>query len=1067
MKNRHLFLLAMGLWALCRPVVRGQEAIYAAMPQLSPISPMAAQYMRYGEIPVSLSTGVPEISIPIYTIRANGLEIPINISYHASGIKVKDVSGPVGLGWVLNAGGMIVQQIQGLIDKDKAQSTNIPTFPYLNADEAYDQIEEDRDFLSSDSERWIPRTFAWLLAGHEDESYMDLISDRYSYHFNGNIGTFRWDISKMNPELVMLPRSDLKVEVIPDPGLGSGANGYAHIKITDTEGRIWTFSRIGQSIGESYVVGRLASKEYYLTSIEFPDCEDQVLFEYDRWEAYRIFDMNESVYYGAYGNTYEPWVRLKGDIEEGMLYSDAMSEFSGGRRNRFSRDISPVNNSFSSPFLTRITWKDLTVDFIYPEDPAVGVGQVTLNTDLRTRLSGIRISSEAGSHVINVALTNTAYLGSTDADRRKLLSSIDVNGNVYRFEYNMTPLPPLEEKRDTGGDLARTHRDFWGYYNSVAGTTQIVPFTLHNGAIHEIRYPNGHPYEMTGQYVSTREANPTLTQAGILTKITYPTGGYTEFEYEQNRAMGVYMMTDIIEGYTNFTGRPLSSGPDYFGGVRVKSIRNYTGNGQLAERRDYEYEGGTVIPITTRTLVRQQPIIYWDELLVVDARFLDDRALFQYEAAPWIFSASAINTTTEPGTQSIMYRKVTEYVGGNASVNGKTVYTFHKDEYYPITIFEQLSPLDDSFRDILYSNYHNFDKGFIFHLRDTARTYEYRNGNEILRREEINHYHSLIESAPLYTVGVDIQHKYHYINSTTGLYDVKEHFGDNEDEEYYDAYYDNLRAYHIYGMPGYERLDSVVVRDYVDGGGEVVTVRSYEYDPGLRILSPVRTLVEGSGGELRSETVTHPFDHPEAVYAGMSAAHILSPVIRRISRDESSGTEIQALENGYRELTAGVYVPEVLRTRGSTPGSWDPRVTYHSYDPYNNPTEISKDGTTRVVYIWGYRGERLLAQIENATLSQVQGVIPSAALDSLASRSEPTAHEWSLLGGLRAGLPEALVTTYRYDPLFGLTETTDPRGVITTYGYDSQGRLTQIGRRKDSSSPEEILESYRYHYSNN
>ena len=83
----------------------------------TPPTPQAAQFIRYGEIPVGHTTGVPQIEIPIYTISAGLIDIPISISYHASGFKVNDVASPVGLGWVLNANGWLISRIvQGIPD---------------------------------------------------------------------------------------------------------------------------------------------------------------------------------------------------------------------------------------------------------------------------------------------------------------------------------------------------------------------------------------------------------------------------------------------------------------------------------------------------------------------------------------------------------------------------------------------------------------------------------------------------------------------------------------------------------------------------------------------------------------------------------------------------------------------------------------------------------------------------------------------------------------------------------------------------------------------------------------
>src|SRR5579859_4591507 len=76
-------------------------------------SPTAASLGKYGDIPVSYNTGVPNISIPIYTVQSGGLKLPIGLSYHASGLKVQENASWVGAGWSLNAGGVITRTVVG------------------------------------------------------------------------------------------------------------------------------------------------------------------------------------------------------------------------------------------------------------------------------------------------------------------------------------------------------------------------------------------------------------------------------------------------------------------------------------------------------------------------------------------------------------------------------------------------------------------------------------------------------------------------------------------------------------------------------------------------------------------------------------------------------------------------------------------------------------------------------------------------------------------------------------------------------------------------------------------
>lgn len=85
-----------------------------------PQTPATAAFTRYGDIPVDMSTGVTSTSIPIYTLSENGINIPVSISYHASGIKVDDVASTVGLGWTLNAGGGLTRTVLGLPDEQVA-----------------------------------------------------------------------------------------------------------------------------------------------------------------------------------------------------------------------------------------------------------------------------------------------------------------------------------------------------------------------------------------------------------------------------------------------------------------------------------------------------------------------------------------------------------------------------------------------------------------------------------------------------------------------------------------------------------------------------------------------------------------------------------------------------------------------------------------------------------------------------------------------------------------------------------------------------------------------------------
>ena len=82
-----------------------------------PPSPEASALAKYADVPINLYTGAPLITIPLYDVRERDLQVPVFLSYHGSGHKVEDEAPRVGLGWALNAGGLVTRSIRGLPDE--------------------------------------------------------------------------------------------------------------------------------------------------------------------------------------------------------------------------------------------------------------------------------------------------------------------------------------------------------------------------------------------------------------------------------------------------------------------------------------------------------------------------------------------------------------------------------------------------------------------------------------------------------------------------------------------------------------------------------------------------------------------------------------------------------------------------------------------------------------------------------------------------------------------------------------------------------------------------------------
>ena len=93
-----------------------------------PPSPEAMSFQIYGDHPVSHYTGLVNIDVPMSTIMVDEVQIPIKLSYHASGIKVNQTASNVGLGWSLIGTGVITRSVNGTPDEELTKMIKQPWF---------------------------------------------------------------------------------------------------------------------------------------------------------------------------------------------------------------------------------------------------------------------------------------------------------------------------------------------------------------------------------------------------------------------------------------------------------------------------------------------------------------------------------------------------------------------------------------------------------------------------------------------------------------------------------------------------------------------------------------------------------------------------------------------------------------------------------------------------------------------------------------------------------------------------------------------------------------------------
>lgn len=427
-----------------------------AQDNLLPQSPQTAAFARYGEYPVSHATGVPQIEIPLYEIKTRDINIPINISYHASGIKVEDVAPPVGLGWSLNVGGVIVRSIYGVEDKQGYTNNKVKSVQH-----AGELMQNKNVDINTTWRRW----------GYSADT--DTQSDRYVYNFNGKSGVFRYN--SLTNEIITIPYAPFIIEPT--------TTGF---KIKDTDGLIYHFECM-----ESRRSGDLLhTAAWYVTKIESQLTGSTVNLKYKRGTGY-------TEYVGSQ-------IRRKGTTYDVSNYGDGSI-------------IWPIrNNPFiieSEEFINFITYMPQLIDEITWDNNLIKFNYVTDRQDkYKDRLISLNLNVN-NKNIRSVIFDNNSYWGNHEKNYRMRLNSVEIkgennysSGEKYKFKYNTTNLPDYA-RRSIIGDNIYCSEDYWGYYNGTSSLFRFTPneYALFGGGtdrnpnvnymqaciLKEIEYPTG------------------------------------------------------------------------------------------------------------------------------------------------------------------------------------------------------------------------------------------------------------------------------------------------------------------------------------------------------------------------------------------------------------------------------------------------------------------------------------------------------------------------------------------------------------------------------------------------
>lgn len=489
-----LFIMVLNHTFICMADDKNDYASF--IERITPHSPQIEMMMRFGSYPIDYATGVPSITIPIYSIECGDLKLPVSIDYHASGIKVKDVASAVGLGWMLNCGGVICRQQLGGADRDHE-------YRYTSAK----QISES--YKNTTDRQWRE------LSGNNFEN---IESDRYTYNFCGKSGVFRY--SFRDKKYKTIPYDDIRIE-----NIGKSDK----FKITTNDGTQYYFEE------SSSTSGQCGKSIWFLTKIVSLNGHDSITLNYSYHTAYNILGIYEMEHIGEHFYL----IPIYGT-------NDAQ-EWWDSYKNYYDIERTLMQDYIVTPLLSCVSWNGNKINFEYEDN------RKDLDNRKLPHLTRIKIINSENACVRNVRFYNNRYLGTNPKNYRMLLDSISFCGKeeakgdmTYSFSYDMTALPDY-----VYDSRAKCSEDYWGYYNGTF-SYDFIPkeFAL-----------SGHDSTAADRNVYSQ-----YTQAGILKRIVYPTGGSTHYEYENN-----------------------SDGERLCGGLRIKSIKDYEGS-KLLHTKSYEYE---------------------------------------------------------------------------------------------------------------------------------------------------------------------------------------------------------------------------------------------------------------------------------------------------------------------------------------------------------------------------------------------------------------------------------------------------------------------------------------------
>ncbi len=466
------------------------------VPSVIPPSPNASALMKFSDVPVSPYTGTADISVPIYSIQAKGISVPISLSYHTGGIRLKEEASWVGLGWALNAGGMISRTVMGHDDFGSDGVYYLTTaIPQLPGDISSTQFPQGGYSLVTNIEDFFCSYLFNTSAGTEDfylaffggnDAY-DFEPDIFSYNFPGHSGKF---MLTRSGNVIMQKQENIKIQF-------QGTQSNVTFTITDDQGNNFYFNVLEKS---QYATKAPQISSWLLSKI-VTEQQDSVNFNYSAGDPTLNTVVDHSQTYISYCTAVNGFFDNSGFTP--LYYNQNLQsiDFSGGH-----------------------------LQFAFDNKRSDLYGGYKLDSLMIYSKNSVGTQTYLKQENFYYSYFNSTYHPSDSVDlyRLKLDSVKEKSGSYsltpYSFVYNSPNPGPGSEKH-------LFNADHWGYYNG-ASNSGLIPnmFILYQPNDNQTGFPQSVHYN-TG---ANRQPNITYMQNFSLQQVIYPTGGKTVLAYEAN-----------------------------------------------------------------------------------------------------------------------------------------------------------------------------------------------------------------------------------------------------------------------------------------------------------------------------------------------------------------------------------------------------------------------------------------------------------------------------------------------------------------------------------------------------